>query len=201
LRALAGHGFAKKVGARLASRQLKTLLSPDMRRCGGKGRSKVAAHRRAPYAVLPTLRPADEVGGDQPLTRSLLPDSARIILRLLRSRRNKRRSPNSLRRVAPRDGPSGSIGAVSYSGCMPPISSYRIYRAASRASPCGNRAGGPPKQGVLCRGRPRPVGPHPDVRYPDGPLAHRPRHWTNGLPPPMVPVADLRPGKYLKREP
>ena len=70
---------------------------------------------------MPTLRPADEVGGDQPLTWPLLPDSARIILRLLRSRRNKRRSPNSLRRVAPRDGPSGSIGAVSYSGCMPPI--------------------------------------------------------------------------------
>jgi hypothetical protein len=32
----------------------------------------------------------------QPLTWPLLPDSARIILRLLRSRRNKRRSPNRL---------------------------------------------------------------------------------------------------------
>ena len=38
------------------------------------------------------MRPANEAGGDQPITWPFLPDSARIILCLLRSRRNKRRS-------------------------------------------------------------------------------------------------------------
>jgi hypothetical protein len=54
---------------------------------------QVAAHRRALRAVLPTLRPADEVG-DQPLTWPLCQTLLNYVAPL-RSRRNKRRSPNS----------------------------------------------------------------------------------------------------------
>src|SRR6516165_4443780 len=56
---------------------------------------QVTAYRRAPYALLSTLRSADEVGWHEPFTGPLLSNSARIILRRLRSRGNKRRSPNS----------------------------------------------------------------------------------------------------------
>jgi hypothetical protein len=86
----------------------------DSRRRGFGTRAILLVWRRArrPFAA------------DRRLSKSASPDAqsqAGNRRRLLRSRRNKRRSPNSLRRVAPRDGPSGSIGAVSYSGCMPPI--------------------------------------------------------------------------------
>jgi len=47
-----------------------------------------------PPMLLSTLQPADEAGEHEPFTGSVLPNSARILLRLLRSRGNKSRSPN-----------------------------------------------------------------------------------------------------------
>src|SRR5262245_17213551 len=55
---------------------------------------QVTAYRRVPHALLSTLRRAHEVGGHEPFTGPLMPNSARIILRLLRSQGYKRRSPN-----------------------------------------------------------------------------------------------------------
>ena len=62
--------------------------------CRWRSHVQVTAYRRAPYALLSTLRSADEVDGHEPFTGPLLSNSARIILRRLQSRGNKRRSPN-----------------------------------------------------------------------------------------------------------
>src|SRR6516162_8956411 len=79
-----------RVGAR-PGHQTSASNRPHYRWCS---HVQVTAYRRAPYALLSTLRPADEVGAHEPFTGSLLPNSARILLRLLRLRRNKRRSPD-----------------------------------------------------------------------------------------------------------
>ena len=80
-----------RVGAR-PGHQTSASNRPHCRWCS---HVQVTAYRRAPYALLSTLRPADEVGAHEPFTGPLLPNSARILLRLLRLRRNKRRSPDS----------------------------------------------------------------------------------------------------------
>ena len=80
-----------RVGAR-PGHQTSASNRPHCRWCS---HVQVTTYRRAPYALLSTLRSADEVDGHEPFTGPLLSNSARIILRRLRSRGNKRRSPNS----------------------------------------------------------------------------------------------------------
>ena len=84
-------GDGAPVGAR-PGHQTSASNRPHYRWCS---HVQVTAYRRAPCALLSTLRPADEVGAHQPFTGPLLSNSARIILHRLRSRANKRRSPNS----------------------------------------------------------------------------------------------------------
>ena len=84
-------GDGAPVGAR-PGHQTSASNRPHCRWCS---HVQVTAYRRTPYALLSTLRPADEVGAHEPFTGPFLSNSARILLRLLRLRRNKRRSPDS----------------------------------------------------------------------------------------------------------
>ena len=108
---------------------------------------QVTAYRRAPYALLSTLRPADEVGAHEPFTGSLLPNSARILLRLLRLRRNKRRPPDS--GVSYHTSLCDAFGPAESSGASPVV----LSNVAPTSPQCRRAGGGSGNQGPSCSSR------------------------------------------------
>ena len=83
-------GTARRYGAR-SGHQTSRIPQPHCRWCS---HVKVTTYRRAAYALLSVLRRSHEVSGHEPFTGPRMPNAARIMLRLLRSQGDERRSFN-----------------------------------------------------------------------------------------------------------